>query len=225
MTHGGYFARPAPGRLIVLVVICIGHLGLIVILDSSSPKRKRPLEPEQEPLLVTFIDELREALPAPSSNPPITPLPREKRRPQIDLPTVNLPEVPETSTAPSTIPFDDMRSDLGSVAREAVARQLERESLRQPGVAPKGMGPPPEPGSQHVAGDTEHREGGEVITWISDRCYYTNKPPPGPDLGPLRLNHPICRSGKPQYEDFETWRKSKAEIPDKDRPWRCLNCQ
>ena len=224
MTHGEFFARPGSRRLIVLVVICIGHLGLIVILDSSNSKRKRTLESEQEPLLVTFIDELREALPAPVSDLPITPSPRVKRRPRLEPPAVSLPEAPETSTAPSTIPFDDMRADLGSIARDAVTRQLERESLRQPGVAPRGMGPPPKQGS-HAAGDSEYREGGEVITWINERCYYTNKPPPGPDLGPLRLNHPICRSGKPQYQDFETWRKSKAEIPDKDRPWSCLNCQ
>jgi hypothetical protein len=28
----------------------------------------------------------------------------------------------------------------------------------------------------HKAGDTEHFEGGEVITWINERCYYTQLP-------------------------------------------------
>ena len=30
----------------------------------------------------------------------------------------------------------------------------------------------------HKAGDTEHFEGGEVITWVNERCYYSNRPGP-----------------------------------------------
>ncbi|MEO8307050.1 MAG: hypothetical protein ABI616_03295 [Pseudomonadota bacterium] len=29
---------------------------------------------------------------------------------------------------------------------------------------------------KHKAGDTEHFEGGKVITWINERCYLTNQP-------------------------------------------------
>ncbi len=30
----------------------------------------------------------------------------------------------------------------------------------------------------HKAGDTEHFEGGEVITWLNERCYVSNRPGP-----------------------------------------------
>lgn len=42
---------------------------------------------------------------------------------------------------------------------------------------PKAMVLPDRANMPPKAGDVEHREGGETITWISETCYISSKPP------------------------------------------------
>jgi hypothetical protein len=43
----------------------------------------------------------------------------------------------------------------------------------------------------HKAGDTEHFDGGEVITWVNERCYYTNRPGP---IGFGGTSQKVCKT-------------------------------
>jgi hypothetical protein len=97
------------------------------------------------------------------------------------------------STAPISIPPIDWAAEAERAARDVVARQSEGDSLRSLDAHPEGMDLPPPDQRGHHLGDTEHLEGGEIIDWVNDKCYYTKMPPPGPDLGPLRLMLPVCK--------------------------------
>ena len=46
----------------------------------------------------------------------------------------------------------------------------------------------------HKFGDEEHLEGGEILTWINERCYYSSKPTESMFGGPPRLKLPTCKT-------------------------------
>lgn len=189
-------------RIAVLIVIVLGHAGLLVILGSTlGPKRKQTVIPNQEPFLVTFIDDRH---PAPrNSRANIS----KQLRPLS--PFQNRPEEIALSTAPSPVPPIDWVEEAERAAREAVAHQMAKESSPSFGAFPKGMGPPPP--NSHKAGDTEHFEGGGTKTWINDRCYIADQRLLGPEPGQTPFVR-VCTPRVHQYQDFESWRKFKSKL-------------
>jgi hypothetical protein len=88
----------------------------------------------------------------------------------------------------------------------------EEKQLRSFDQRPAGMGPPPPKSSLHKLGDSQHFEGGEIITWIGEGCYYSNQNPHIAAFGPaLRLQLPTCTGaggGKP-LPTLEEWKKER----------------
>jgi len=177
-------------RTVILALACLGHVGLILLLARGiDVVRRRTTEREPEPLLMVLLESLIRPEPQPQpAGPPvleppsaISPFPL----PQIDAPSDSALSPPVSDSVP--------RVDwVGERQREVLAmveRQSAGPTLPKLGQHPKGMDLPHEQ-FEHKAGVVEHREGGETIEWINDRCYYSNKPP-RPNYTGLML--PVCK--------------------------------
>lgn len=209
-----YAARFALARVVVIVVICLGHVGLVVVLWLSDPYERHALTIDQEPLLVSLL-EAREL--EVSTKVDTQALYKQVLRavPMRVVPVPAQPSESEPSTAPSLIPLIDFGAEVEDAVRDSLARQAAKDAQRQFGAVPGGMKRPPKRG-RHEPGDTERFEGGEVVTWINDRCYYSSKPPPGSDPNPLRLMTPTCKGGEVLHFDYEKWRKEKSQLSAHD---------
>ena len=124
--------------------------------------------------------------------------------------TITLPPVIEGTDA-----LIDWDAEASRVAIDVVRRIGEEKKLRSLDQHPAGMGPPPPKSSVHKLGDSQHFEGGEIITWVGSGCYYSNQNAPIAAFGQaLRLQIPICTgaggaSGKP-FPTLEEWKKEQA---------------
>jgi hypothetical protein len=88
----------------------------------------------------------------------------------------------------------DWDAEAKRVASDVIRREREEEKFRSFDHHPAGMGPLPPKPSGHKRGDSEHFEGGVIIDWTSNRCYYTNQNAPIAAFGQaLRLQVPICK--------------------------------
>ena len=82
---------------------------------------------------------------------------------------------PEHSTA-ITVPPIDWYAEGARSAREVFKDQLRETPEPSLDSKPQALVLPDRSNLPHKAGDTEHFEGGEVITWVNERCYYSNRP-------------------------------------------------
>lgn len=61
----------------------------------------------------------------------------------------------------------------------------------------------------HQLGDTEHAEGGELITWVNDKCYFTTH---GVTTFGLLQTSRVCKDPpKPETDLFKDMRKKLDE--------------
>jgi hypothetical protein len=115
---------------------------------------------------------------APLQRPPLPQsLVRESRAAsaaRIPVPIIESP-VPELSTA-ITVPPIDWYAEGARSAREVFKDQLRETPEPSLDSKPQALVLPDRSNLPHKAGDTEHFEGGEVITWVNERCYYSNRP-------------------------------------------------
>lgn len=194
----------------VWVVIIGAHVLFIEVFSCGGKYPARATLADEPKTILYFLD-----LPLPIERPAANrSVPRRPRvfRPRDALAPNNAIALPEESEERQR-PID-WAAEAAQVAQDAVARQMAKESLRSLARPQKGMGPPPPKPARHKLGDTERFEGGEVIYWINDHCYYSNQPPPGPTTGPGRLQLKNCKpgGGPNWYQDFETWKKSKSKL-------------
>lgn len=127
-----------------------------------------------------------------------------KRRPAVT------PEPRQPATAhdrPQSIPIDRSDTDISSapvatdwnaerekIAGDVVGREAERANARTLLSRPNVIELAPR-GTRHAPGDSQHFDDGEIITWLSEDCYSTNRPHDGPQLDPNRL-HVVCKNRK-----------------------------
>jgi hypothetical protein len=85
------------------------------------------------------------------------------------------------------------------VARDYIARMAHVDLPRPADSDSTGLGLLRSRGPGHRLGDTEHFDGGEVIDWINDRCYYSNRDPNGnlPPMHGVTGLAPLYPTGKP----------------------------
>ena len=181
----------ARSRTVILALACLGHVGLILLLSRGiDGVRRRAPEREPEPLLIVLLESLvrpePQARPAgpPVLAPPtaISPIPL----PEIDVPSDSALSAPPVS---DLVPPVDWVGERQREVATIMQRQSAEATRPKLGEQPKGMELPHEQ-FEHKAGVIEHREGGETIEWINDRCYYSNKPP-RPNYTGLML--PVCK--------------------------------
>ncbi len=132
-----------------------------------------------------------------------------------EMPQVTMPLRPEPSPVveeptPIAAPTIDWNTAAAKASRDFVGQQ-ELESRGSVLDSKPGVLVLPPTAKKHKAGDTEHYEGGEVITWINDSCYVKLDPErTGPDF------RRICKTGS-QYERNSEARAEALEKAVKPR--------
>jgi len=194
-------------RCALLCVILGAHLLVFSLISvSSSPRGARTTE--DSPGILFFVE-----LPKPNDTQPSTHSSSMRPISTYDpsLNTITMP--PEIEGTNALIDWD---AEASRVAIDVVKRIGEEKKLRSLDQHPAGMGPPPPKSSIHKLGDSQHFEGGEIITWIGKGCYYSNQDAPIAAFGQaLRLQRPICTGaggggGKP-FPSIEEWKKERDD--------------
>ncbi len=148
--------------------------------SHSSERSERPTNPGRPHSAVSLLRLLAPRLALPSVLPLLPPNSRES---------------PITVT-PATPPID-WTAEAERAARDVLAREDRKALLRAFGSIPKGLDLPRPENRRHRRGESWRFDDGETITWISDRCYYTNRDPahlPVFITGiPRPLPHPVCK--------------------------------
>lgn len=192
-------------RYALLCAILGAHLLLFTIIFVKENPRDR-----RSPVAATGILFIVD-LPEPNDSRPSTlafdlPLPRRAAGDNsITLP----PEIEGTDA------FIDWGAEATRVASDTARRTGEEKQFRSLDKPPTGMGPPPPKSSLHKSGDSQHFEGGEVITWIGRGCYYSNQNMPIAAFGQaLRLQHPVCTGADGGGDEkplptLEEWKKER----------------
>ena len=202
------------GRCALLCVILGAHL-LVFSLISVSYSLRGVRTSEDSPGILFFVE-----LPKPNDTQPSTHS-SSKRPISIYDPSLKSRVAPENTITMSpeierTNALIDWDAEASRVAKDVVSRIGEEKQLRSLDQHPAGMGPPPPKSSSHKLGDSQHFEGGEIITWIGKGCYYSNQDAPIAAFGQaLRLQRPICTGaggggGKP-FPSIEEWKKEQDD--------------
>jgi hypothetical protein len=195
---------PAFRRCALLSVILGAHLLLFSLISvHENPRGVR--SPEEPPAILFFVD-----LPNPQPSTPSS-----SRRPlkSSSAPANTITLAAEIEATDARIDWD---AEASRVADDAARLMAEDKKPRSLDSRPAGMGPPPPKRSYHQLGDSAQFEGGEIITWISGGCYYSNQNEHIDAFGPaLRLQLPICTGaagggirGKP-LPSLEEWKKER----------------
>lgn len=202
---------PTFRRCALLCVILSAHLLLFSLITVSHDSRDAR-RPEEASELQFFVELPRPIDTQSSTNSPSdrrisTFAPSFRSRAARDNTITLLPEIEGTD---SLIDWD---SEASRVARDAARRMSEEEQLRSLDHHPAGMDPPPPKSSRHKLGDSEHFEGGVIIDWIDQRCYYSNQNAPVDAFGQaLRLQIPVCTAaggGRKPLPTLEEWKKER----------------
>ena len=77
-----------------------------------------------------------------------------------------------------TVPPIDWYAESARAARNAFSDEVREKPAPSLDSKPVALVLPDKSKQPHKAGDTEHFEGGEVITWLNERCYVSNRPGP-----------------------------------------------
>jgi hypothetical protein len=198
------------GRVAVFIAVVGLHFLVGVIVLGTGTIRIARLRAETPLLLLSLSRENPPKLPAtfPASIPTRKLGRRESSR-DIDRPS-SIAELEPNNAI--TLPFD-----LSSEADAAARRQSDKEenerrwrNLAGPSESQLEWWRNNAPlARDHLAGDTEHAEGGELITWVNDKCYFTTH---GITTFGLPQTSKVCKDPpKPETDLFKDMRKKLDE--------------
>jgi hypothetical protein len=167
------------------------------------------IEPEA---VVTAMIWITAPLPARSlTRPPLGQKSRASSR-RTPNPTAPAP-APEQSTAITIAPID-WHAEGARSARNAYKDTARENPEPLLDSKPKILVLPDKSNLPHKKGDTEKFEGGEVITWINERCYYTNRPGPMTTFGGASQKVCKVRSMAERRSEAMAAELEKAVKPD-----------
>ena len=197
-------------RVAVFVAVFGLHfLAGLVILRNGTIRIAR-LRSDDAPL--SFLSLSRKSPPELPVASPATPRKNARRREASrDIERLPNPSEPEPNNA-ITLPFD-----LSIDADAAARRQSDREESERRW---RNLAGPSESqlewwrnnaplARDHQLGDTEHADGGELITWVNDKCFYTTQ---GITTFGMPQTSKVCKDPpKPETELFKDMRKKLDE--------------
>jgi hypothetical protein len=122
-----------------------------------------------------------------------------ERRTEPPSPAKN-PQTEVSSTAPLAIPAIDWNAERNRAAEQRANKEFAEPAQRPLISKPKVMELPKKK-VEHKPGDTQRFDDGEIITWISDKCYVTNREPVTPRLDPKAINVQCRLGGRPPIVD------------------------
>jgi hypothetical protein len=191
-------------------VVGLHFLAGLLIFATGSIRIAR-LRAVDSPLSLVSLS--RESPPKlPATLPPSKPTQNSRRRESsrhIDLP-VSVVE-PEPNNA-ITLPFD-LSTDADAAARRQSDKEeseRRRRNLAGPSESQLEWWRNNTPlARDHQLSDTEHAEGGEIITWVNDKCYFTTH---GITTFGMPQTSQVCKDPpKPETELFKDMRKRLDE--------------
>jgi hypothetical protein len=113
---------------------------------------------------------------------PLRPLPKPSPQQKARAPSGARIPLPAASPAPALVPDTTISVPPIDWDAEGARSAGNLEVGEKPGPAldskPQALVLPDKSNLPHKAGDTEHFEGGQLITWINEVCYYTSRPGP-----------------------------------------------
>jgi hypothetical protein len=198
-------------RVAVFVAVVGLHFLVVLLIFATDSIRIARLRVVDSPLsLLTLSQESPPNLPAtlPSSIPTQNLRRRESSR-DIDLPASPEPEPNNAITLPL-----DLKLDAGAAARrQADKEESERRWRNLAGPSESQLewwrNNAPLAPDRHLLGDSEHAEGGELITWVDDKCFYTTH---GITTFGMPQTSQVCKDPpKPETELFKDMRKKLDE--------------
>jgi hypothetical protein len=134
----------------------------------------------QEPEVMAMLwlpPPLRQASP---QLPPVQqPRSRQMRIPAVRAPVPSLSPESSPASAPSSaisMPLIDWYAEGMFAAHQQFKDEMREKPAPSLDSKPGILVLPDKSKLPHKAGDTEHFEGGVVITWVDFRCYFTNQP-------------------------------------------------
>jgi len=182
----------------VFVLVVLFHAILAIVLLRAS--RLLDLrQGDEQALEITFIREPRQNPPDAANAPVATPRSATEANKATVRKTPQDPDQQSRSviagdTQATAVPPIDWESAAQAAADAGIAN-AEQDKLHRnlSGPSPAQLEwirkNAPSRDSQHHAGDTDYFDGGEIITWVSDRCYYSTagKAVYGPGLQTVRI--------------------------------------
>ena len=194
---------------VFVAVVGLHFLAGLVILRNGTIRIAR-LRSEDAPL--SFLSLSHKSAPELPVSSPATPRPNARRREASrDIERLPNPSEPEPNNA-ITLPFD-LSIDADAAARRQSDREeseRRRRNLAGPSESQLEWWRNNAPlARDHQLGDTEHADGGEIITWVNDKCYYTTH---GITTFGMPQTSKVCKDPpKPETELFKDMRKKLDE--------------
>jgi hypothetical protein len=210
--------RRERGRIAVFVAVVGLHVLAALLLLTTGTVRFSRLH-DDAPLALLQLPPQSTPRPV-AASPASSPERNLKRRPvSPSAEPLPSPQVPEASNA-ITLPLD-LRADADSIAqRQAEKEEKERRRANLAGPSDSQLewwrNNVPLVRDHHQRGDSERAEGGELITWINDKCFYTNR---GISTYGLPQTSKVCKDPpKTETDLFKDMRKkldesAKGRIP------------
>ncbi len=192
-------------RSIFVFAICLGHLGIVVLFDRSPATSRTTVEDEPIMRLTFFADPRQTA--APKAHPQVghgvnpkgsRNLKSEVRAHALPL-TIDVPADVSPATPLASAPGVDWMAEGQRVAQDYFMRATRGGSPLPLDGASTGPRLLRSRAPDHRLGDTEHFDGGEIIDWINDRCYYSNRDRDGnlPPMHAVTGLAPLYPTGTP----------------------------
>jgi hypothetical protein len=196
-------------HIAVFVAVVALHVAVGVLLFSAGTVRIARLRADAPLSLLTLAQK------RPPQVRAVSPASIQKLKRQDaprDIDQLLIVAEPEPSNA-ITVPLD-LGTAADAAARWQAAKELNEKRWRNlagPSEAQLEWWENNAPLSRdyHVSGDTEHAEGGELITWVDDKCYYTTH---GTTTFGMPQTAKVCKDPfKPQTDLFRDMRRKLDE--------------
>jgi hypothetical protein len=200
------------GRVAVFVAVVGLHILAGLLLFATHTIRIARMRAADTPLSLLWLsqEDFPKAPVGSSASIPQHSLKRSAASPDVVPPRdVTAPEPSNAITLPL-----DLSTDADSAARrqsEKEANERRWRNLAGPSDSQLAWSRINVPlvRDHHLLNDTEHAEGGELITWMNDKCFYTNH---GITTFGLPQTSLVCKDPpKPETDLFKDMRKKLDE--------------
>lgn len=174
---------------------CVVNAAFLCLLIYGREDRRAPPVDETVPLAMIWLSEPEPPRAPEELPPPVAPRSPEPTAVEPLPPDLAAPRVSTAITLPpeQAVPRVDWYAEGTRVARSVVIDTPAARPQPSPDAEARVLVLPDDAGEPHRNGDVERREGGELITWISERCYYSNRSTESLTGGPPTLKLPTCK--------------------------------
>jgi hypothetical protein len=203
--------KPASSKFIHLAASMLLTAAALYWLDRGLRADRIAVEVDRPKGELVFIAPLP---PKAIERPQVTPRPNRNPVVKAHVSTYEQAEPDAPNNAISITSDADRRIDWSE--QSAISAGAVADARANPDVTldskPKIL-ELPSAASHSKAGVTQHLGGGEIITWINERCYVTNMPSANPSLDKNKINKICKRDGEDDGVMFDHLRPSHLGGP------------